>query len=497
MSEHYPALIIVIPLLTAFVIIGAGWFRKDICFPLALVSLTAALFVSIGLLLEVLEHQQIQYKLGGWKPPFGIAYEVDHLNSIVLLVVFGVALINLVATRALAAVEFSDRIGPFYALYLLFVTGLAGIVVTGDAFNLYVLLEIAALTGYALIGMGKGHAALASLNYVFMGTIGASFYLLGIGYLYLVTGSLNMADIAGLLPQLYTSKAVLIAFVICMTGLFIKMALFPFHTWLPNAYSYSPNSTISLIAPLTTKVMIYVMIRITLFVFTPTFAFSSPMVNTAFVWTAAGGIIAASMLALSERRLRRFLTYVLIAEVGYMVGGLWLANRAGITGAILHIINDAAMTLCVFLVAGNLIYKLKDDSFKDLQGLFRKMPLSMAAFVVAALSIIGVPPTCGFFSKWYLISGGIAAGQYLFVAALVFSSLINVVLFFRVIEISFFEPFSDHHHHDEEDTRSSSEAPVGMLIPVLLVAAGLIVLGIFTGDIVSMIIQFAIPEGIT
>ena len=497
MSEHYPALIIVIPLLAAFVIAGAGWFRKDLCFPLALVSLAAALFVSIGLLLVVLQHQQIQYKLGGWKPPFGIAYEVDHLNSIVLVVVFGVALINLVATRAVAAIEFSDRIGPFYALYLLFVTGLAGIVVTGDAFNLYVLLEIAALTGYALIGMGKEHAALASLNYVFMGTIGASFYLLGIGYLYLVTGSLNMADIAARLPQIYTSKAVLIAFVICMTGLFIKMALFPFHTWLPNAYAYSPTSSISLIAPLTTKVMIYVMIRITLFVFTPTFAFSSPMVNTAFVWIATGGIIAASILALSERRLKRFLTYVLIAEVGYMVGGLWLANRAGITGAILHIINDAAMTLCVFLVAGNLVYKLKGDSFQDLQGLFRKMPFSMAAFVVAALSIIGVPPTCGFFSKWYLISGGIVAGQYIFVAALIFSSLINVVLFFRVIEIGFFEPLSDHHHDREADVMSRSEAPAGMLIPVLLVAVGLIVLGIYTGDIVTTIIQFAIPEGIT
>ncbi|MBW2154215.1 MAG: monovalent cation/H+ antiporter subunit D family protein, partial [Deltaproteobacteria bacterium] len=144
------------------------------------------------------------------------------------------------------------------------------------------------------------------------------------------------------------------------------------------------------------------------------------------------GIVAASILALSERRLKRFLTYVLIAEVGYMVGGFWLANRAGITGAILHIINDAAMTFCVFLAAGNFMYVLKDDSFQSLQGLFHKMPFSMAAFVVAALSIIGVPPTCGFFSKWYLISGGIAAGQYVFVVALLFSSLVNVVLFFRV-----------------------------------------------------------------
>ncbi len=497
MSEHFPALIIVIPLLAAFAIAGIGWFRKDLCFPIALVSLAAALFVSVKLLLLVLVHHSVQYKLGGWQPPWGIVYEIDHLNSIVLVVVFTVAFINLIATRELAAHEFPDRIGPFYALYLLFVIGLAGIVVTGDAFNLYVLLEIAALTGYALIGMGNEHAPLASLHYVFMGTIGASFYLLGIGYLYLVTGSLNMTDIAGILPKLYTSKVVLIAFIICMTGLFIKMALFPFHAWLPNAYTYSPSSAISLIAPLTTKVMIYVMIRITLFVFTPAFTFASPTVNTMFVWLAATGIVVASILALSERRLKRFLTYVLIAEVGYMVGGLWLANRAGITGAILHIINDSAMTLCVFLAAGNFIYKIKGDSFHSLQGLFRKMPFSMAAFSVAALSIIGVPPTCGFFSKWYLISGGIAAGQYVFVAALLFSSLVNVVLFFRVIEIGFFEPIADHHHaHGEAKAISRNEAPVGMLVSLLLVAAGLVVVGLYTGDIVTMIIQFAIPKGI-
>ncbi|MBW1962449.1 MAG: monovalent cation/H+ antiporter subunit D family protein [Deltaproteobacteria bacterium] len=497
MSEHFPALIIVFPLLAAFIVAATGWFRKTLCFPICLASLAAALLVSIRLLSVVLDQHSIQYRLGGWPPPWGIAYEVDYLNSIVLVVVFAVAFINLIATRGATARDFSDRLGVFYALYLLFVTGLAGIVVTGDAFNLYVLLEIAALTGYALIGMGDDHSALASLHYVFMGTIGASFYLLGIGYLYLVTGSLNMADIAAILPKLYTSRVVLVAFIICMTGLFIKMALFPFHTWLPNAYTYTPSTAISLIAPLTTKVMIYVMIRITLFVFTPAFTFASAPVNTAFVWLASAGIVAASILALSERRLKRFLTYVLIAEVGYMVGGFWLANRAGITGAILHIINDAAMTFCVFLAAGNFVYILKDDSFQSLQGLFRKMPFSMAAFVVAALSIIGVPPTCGFFSKWYLISGGIAAGQYVFGVALLFSRLGNVVLFFRVIEIGFFEPFSDHHHDKGEAAIvRRSEAPLGMVLSLFLVAAALVVLGIYTGDIVTEIIQYAIPKGI-
>jgi multicomponent Na+:H+ antiporter subunit D len=492
MSEHFPALIIIVPLLSAFAVATAGWFNRTWCFPIAFAALAGGVLSALGLLHRVLEQGVIQYRLGGWAPPMGIAYEVDHLNGLILVVITVVALINLVATRNSVKTDFTHKRGPFYALYLLFVAGLSGIVVTGDAFNLYVLLEISAITGYALIGMGKNHAPLASLHYVLMGTIGASFYLLGIGYIYLVTGSLNMADIATILPGVYGSKVVVVAFVICLTGLFIKMALFPFHTWLPNAYTYAPVAAIGLVAPLTTKVMVYVMIRVVLTMFTPAFSFAHPLISNTLVWLAAVGIILASIMALAEKRIKRFLAYVIIAEVGYMVGGVWLGNRAGITGAILHIINDAAMTLCVFLFVGNILYKLEDDSFEHLQGVFRKMPYTMAGFVVVALSIIGVPPTCGFFSKWYLITGGIAGGHYGFVAALLFSSLVNVVLFFRIIEIGFFEPFGDHHTHDD----SRHEAPLSMLVPLWVVAIGLVVLGLFTGDIVTRLIQFAIPPTI-
>jgi multicomponent Na+:H+ antiporter subunit D len=437
----------------------------------------------------------VLYKLGGWDPPWGIAYYVDHLNGLVLVVVSAVALINLIASKKIIEQEFPEKTGPFYTLYVLMVTGLLGIVVTGDAFNLYVLLEIASLTGYGLLAMGGGRGPLAALNYLYMGTIGACFYLLGIGYLYIVTGSLNMVDIAGILPSLYQSKAVLTAFIICMVGVWLKMAFFPLHAWLPNAYTYAPSASSSLIAPLMTKVMIYVMIRLILTVFTPQFSFTILAVNESIVWLAVIAIVMGAVLALAERNLKKMLTYIIIAEVGYMVGGAWLGNRAGMTGAILHIVNDALMTLCVFLVVGNIVYKIKGYAFDDLKGLFRKMPFTMGAFVVGALSIIGVPPTCGFFSKWYLISGGIAAGHYGFVAALLFSSLVNVVLFFRIIELGYFEPFSDHHGHNHHP-EPIDEAPLSMLVPLIIVAAGLVVVGMYTGDIVTRIIDFAIPAGI-
>jgi multicomponent Na+:H+ antiporter subunit D len=497
MSQQYPALLVIVPLLSAFIISAAGWINKRLCFPIAVAALSVAAYSCIGLLLRVLDEGVIIYRLGGWRPPMGIAYYVDHLNGLVLVVVSIVALLNLIASKKSVEQEFPQKVGPFYTLYVLMVTGLLGIVVTGDAFNLYVLLEIAALTGYGMLGMGEDRAPLSTLNYLYMGTIGACFYLLGVGYLYIVTGSLNMVDIARLLPPIYQSKAVLAAFIICMVGVWLKMAFFPLHAWLPNAYTYAPSAASGLIAPLVTKVMIYVMIRLMLTVFTPEYTFTQLLVREPVVWLAVIAIVMGAVLALKERNLKKMLTYIIVAEVGYMVGGAWLGNRAGMTGAILHIANDALMTLCVFLVVGNIVYKVKGYAFENLQGLFRKMPFTMGGFVIGALSIIGVPPTCGFFSKWYLISGAIQAGQYHFMVALLFSSLVSVVLFFRVIEIGYYEPFSDHHDHGHDHhPEPMGEAPLTMLVPLLIVAAGLVLVGIYTGDIVDHIIRFAIPKGI-
>lgn len=494
MSDHFPALIVIVPLLSAFVISAAGWVNRRYCFPIALLALLITSLSSFGLLLKVMEKGPVLYKLGGWDPPWGIAYYVDHLNGLVLVVVSTVALLNLIATWNVVKEDLPQKLGPFYTLYVLSVTGLMGIVVTGDAFNLYVLLEIASLTGYALIAMGEDRAPLASLNYVYLGTIGASFYLLGIGYIYIVTGSLNMADIARILPSLYHSKAVLVAFIICMVGIWLKMAFFPLHGWLPNAYTYAPSPASSLLAPLMTKVMVYVMIRILFSVFTLKFAFETIKISHVIVWLSVIAICMGAIFALAERNLKRMLTYVIISEVGYMVGGVWLGNRTGMTGAILHIANDALMTLCLFLVVGNIVYRVKGYAFDDMKGLFRKMPWTMGCFVTGALSIIGVPPTCGFFSKWYLISGAIQAGQWGFMAALIFSSLINVILFFRIVEISYYD---DSHDHQEGEPHRDGirEAPLGMLIPLLVVCTGLILLGLSTGPIVSRIIYFAIPGG--
>ena len=486
MGEHFPVLILLIPFFTALGICVVGLWKPHWCQPVTVVSLGATLAVALGTLCQVVKKGIVSYALGGWPPPIGIEYRIDALNGLVLVVIATVALITAVYSRKRVAAETPDRIPLYYTLYLLLVTGLLGMTVTGDAFNLYVLLEVTSLATYALIAMGSRRAVLACFNYIIMGTIGASLYLLGVGYLYIKTGSLNMADIQQLLvsEDLYSSRSILIAFILIMLGVWIKMAFFPLHGWLPNAYAFAPSTTSCLIAPLMTKVTVYVMIRMMLTVFGPDYVFKYLQWSEVVVWLAVLAIVAGSIMALAQADLPKMLSYLVIAEVGYMVGGVWLATEAGLVGAFYHIISDAFMTLCLFLAAGAIIARTGDHRISSIfQDLPRKMPLTFFGFIVGAFSMIGVPPTCGFFSKWYLISAGIEAGHWAYVTALLFSSLINAILFFRIIEIAFFGLSPGH----EQTEIRREESPLSVLVPLMGAALAVILVGLYNWNLVNWI----------
>lgn len=498
MIEHYPALIILFPLLASFLNTGFVWLDKRLCYPVTVLGLGGSVYFCIQLLLKVVGNGTMVYHFGGWAPPMGIELRVDNLSALVLLLVSTIALMNIIASRKSIHEELTFKSGVFYTIYLLFVTGLLGVVATADLFNLYVLLEITSLASYALLAMGNpDRAPLASLNYVFLGVIGASFYLLGVGYLYIMTGTLNMADVNSLLPGIAGSSAVMVAFVFCLVGIWIKMGLFPLHTWLPNAYSYAPVSSSRVIAPLMTKVMVYVMIRLMISVFGLDYIFERISLEGWVVALSSVAIIAGAVMALAQKDLKKMLAYIIVCEIGYMVGGAWLGNSQGMTGAILHIVNDAIMTFALFLVLGNIVFTRKKTAIKDLRGIFSTMPWTMAGFMLVGISIIGVPPTCGFFSKWYLLLGGIEAGASFFVFALVLSSLISAVLVFRIVEAAFFSPENEAHDGHEHEKAGLNEAPVSMLVPLGLTGVAIIAVGIWSGYIVQHIILPFIQQGIS
>ena len=494
MTDQLPAIIVLMPLLGALLSVLLGMFDRKLCLPVALVALAITASSAVAMLANVLASpgQSLSYRFGGWDPLVGIEYRIDALSGLVVLAITVVGFLNAIYSKTRVRDESPRREHYFYALYLLLVAGLCGMVLTNDAFNLYVLLEICSLTSYALIAIGNRRAALASFNYVIIGTIGASFYLLGVGYLYIKTGALNMDGIHAALRanDIADSPTIKVGFILIMLGVWIKMALFPLHGWLSNAYSYAPTTTGALMAPLMTKVMVYIMIRMMLSVFGTEFVFREEFWSTGVVGSATVAIVAGSVLALARSDIKKMLTYLIVAEVGYMVGGAWLGNHSGMIGASYHILSDAAMTFCLFLAAGIIINRTGEARVNAFDGAFKKYPLTMIGFTVGALAMIGLPPSCGFFSKFYLISGGIEAGQWGFVVALLFSSLVNAVLFFRIFERAYFPKdlasgFEFGGDPDAKPDRSLDQVPYSMLVPMLIAAASLLIIGLANQTIVG------------
>jgi len=497
-TEHFPALIVVVPLLLSFVVFAVGLVRRSLCLPIVILTLLACLGFAIGILQSVLtKGGTVRYYLGAWDPPWGIEYAVDHLNALVLLSIAVVSLLVAIHSRSVTAKEIpASKHGPFYTLLLLQVTGLFGMTITGDVFNLYVLLEIASFSAYAIIGMGEGGAPFAAFRYMIFGTIGACAYLLGIGYLYILTGSLNMADLRQLLVPLYESRVLLVGFAFIMVGIAIKMALFPVHTWLPDSYTLAPSAVSALLAPLFTKVGVYVLLRFLFTVFDPSFSSQMFPVLKVLGGVATIGIIFASIMALAQTDLKRMLCYLIVAEIGYIVVGVACANRVGLIGAILHTVNDIFMMACLFTVAGSITAYRGSRNIELFRGLHRTMPVTLAVFVAGALSVVGVPPFCGFFSKWYLVLGTIHAGQWVYLGVLLAGSLLNAVLFFRVLEKAYFE-LRDESGHAEPHGRKRpliDRIPLTELGPMVVLALLLIFLGLFSNNIIGDVIEHAIPQ---
>ena len=488
MIAHLPVLIVVVPLMAAAFTALAALRSAGLARGVTLGALGATLAMAGAALARTLEEGTIRYQLGGWAPPWGIEYVIDPLAGAmaVLIAVFGL----IVAVYAGPFLPGAPRLGAggFHAVYLLLVTGLLGMVVTGDLFNLYVFLEIASLAVYALIALGGAHGVVASLRYLFLGTVAGSFYLLGVGYLYALTGTLNMADMAVRLAALPDTPALTLGVALIVVGLAIKMAVFPLHGWLPDAYTWAPAPVTVLVAAVMTKVSAYALFRILFFVVAP-----APVAADALRllgWTAALVTVAGSAMALAQTDVRRMLAYSSIGQIGYILMGLAIGTPLALTGALLLILNHAVMKGCLFLVAGGVLFRTGAADVEGYGGTARELPVSMAAFTVAAASLVGLPPTAGFFSKWYLLVAAMDAGHWPFAVALVASSLMTAVYLFRVLERSY---FGERAPAGARPRRIGLELPIGMLTPIVALGAAVLLFGILNQRIVTDLIAFALP----
>lgn len=479
---HLPALVVVTPLIAGIMTVFAGkksgpWLWSclvhGIVFAMTLrlsqlVHGLATLPMEVGDNIPVVNPAHISYLLGSWPRQWGIELRVDALNSVILLIVAGIAFLTTIYSGKSVEKEIgSDRRNWFYAVWNLTIVGLLGITVTGDAFNVYVLLEISSLTIYALIAMGKSQdrrALTASLKYLILGSVGASFILLGIGYLLMITGTLNMADMGESLRALENpgeNRTLQVAVAFLLVGLSMKMALFPLHMWLPNAYTYAPSAVSALLSATATKVGVYMAFRFLYTIIGPVFSFESISANELLMGCATLGILICSYNAMTQDNVKRILAYSSVAQIGYIVLGFALHTSLGVAGSIIHIINHALIKGGMFMALGAVVYRMGAARLTDLSGLGRLMPWTMGAFTAGGLSLIGFPLTAGFISKWYLAQACLQAGRWYLVVALLVGSIFAIVYVWRVVEIIYFgEPSAK--------AKTVREAPLSMLIPTLI-----------------------------
>ncbi len=458
--QQLPAIQIAVPLAAApFCSLLPG--RKAPWLLSQLVALTS-LCVAFLIYFQVLEHGSITYRLGGWDAPWGISIDIDSLNTLVLLLVTFTTTIITFAAKASLSQEIPEHKAALYNTAL--ILGLAasiGITITGDAFNVFVFLEISSLSTYALIAMGKDpRALLASFRYLIMGTIGATFILIAIGLMYMATGTLNMADLSQRLPALADSSMIQASFAFFVIGAGLKIALFPMHFWLPSAYTYAPSIASTVLAATATKVSMYVLIRFIFDVYGVDIAFDTLNIALFLLPLSLIAIVSGSLSAIFRTELKSLLAYSSVAQMGYMTIGIATATTAGFTAATVHMFNHGIIKAALFLVLVGITYRLGSCELKQLAGAGRRMPWTIGAFVAGGLSLMGVPTTAGFISKWYLILAVIERGWWPVVILILISSLLAVVYVWKVVEHAWFK------EADQTLADKQTEAPLSILIPV-------------------------------
>lgn len=472
-THHLPILQVILPLIAAPVCLLLRHAGR--CWWLAMAVSTATLITAATLLSIVHDAGPLTYFLGGWPPPWGIEYRIDELNALVLLIVSGISTVTLLFSRASLEHEVHEnRRYIYYTAWMLCLCGLLGMAATGDLFNIFVFLEISSLSMYLMIALGQDRRALtAAFSYLVMGTIGATFFLIGVALLYALTGTLNLEDMAERLTAAGDSRAVLTAYAFILLGVGVKAAIFPLHWWLPDAYRYAPTSATALLAGTATKVAVYLIIRFVFDLFGMDYSFASLDLTGVLLVAGVAASLLMSAVAIYQDDIKKLFAYSSVAQIGYMVIGISLASAAGLTASLLHLFNHAVIKAALFMALGAAFVRTGGYRLEDLHGIGRYMPWTMAALLIAGLSLVGVPLTAGFISKWYLILAALEGDRLWLAIAVVASSLLAVMYVWRIVEAGYFKPIPEH-------VTVRREAGPGLLVPLWILVVANVYFGIET-----------------
>ena len=466
------ALLVVVPVLGATLPLALGLLRDRVGWAVAAVVLAVeaglaarvayALVVDGGRVVHVLGgetfgRKRVELSSGESTEGFAVGIELvgDPLSGFI---------VALVATVSLGVLGFARQSGPrgnaFYSGYLLLTGGLMGVALTGDLFNLFVFLEISGLTTYALVASGQSAtSAVAALKYLVLGTTGASMYLVGVGYIFVRTGALNMVDVSrtlndptlvGVEGGLYSDPLIVAAFCFVAVGLATKAAVFPLHTWQPDAYAEAPDTVTVYISALASTAAAYALARVTWFVFTPAFFDAGPAnrrVLEFLLALAAVSVVVGSALAAIQPRIKRMFAYSSVAQFGLVVIGIGVAahpaageqaTRFAVYGVGIHLVGHALIKSGLFATAASLAAATGARRVSEYAGLARRRPFLAGGMATLGFALVGVPPTVGFVGKWYVALGAVEAGHWPLVTVVFLSTVLSLLYVARLLERLYF-----------------------------------------------------------
>ncbi|MEW5801974.1 MAG: proton-conducting transporter membrane subunit [bacterium] len=494
-ASHLQVLIPVILITSALIIPVISKVSRKYREPFILAVTLASCLASVAIFLKVYASPTgyIEYLVGyAWRgrtllqsgQPIGIVMHTDLFGAIMLVLVNCIGfLVCVYSLRSIHHEVPQEKHTYYYTLILLMLAGISGIALTGDCFNFYVFFEIASISSYTMVSIsGRPESLEATFKYVLTGAFSSILIIFAIGLLFNATGTLNMNYASSQIAKIISSQAesplypyrylIYASLGLFIMGFSVKSAFFPSHAWLADAHPAAPSSISALLSGLIVKATgIFLLIRFIFTVFGVHKGYCGEVLSPLFLIISSITILSGSLFAIVQTQLKRMLAYSTVAQMGYILFGIALITHNGLSGSILHMVNHAIVKSLLFLCSGIIIYKTGIKDITDMGRLGYRMPVTMACFTIGACSMVGVPPLCGFMSKWVLATASYQAGMPYLLIILLISSLLNAVYYFRVVAIAYFgDP--------KIKVETMDEAPATMLGPVCILALLVVILGV-------------------
>ncbi len=447
---------------------------------ISLAGSLASLAASAALMVAVLRDGVVAAQMGGWPAPFGISLVADYLSAVMVVI----TAITGLATAVYALGEIEERLERlgYHALFQVLIAGVTGAFLTGDLFNLYVWFEVMLIASFGLLVLGGSKEQLdAGIKYVALNLVSTLVFLSGIGLLYGVTGTLNLADLHGAVAAVEDQALITVIAMMFMVGFGVKAAVFPLFFWLPASY-HTPSFAVSAVfAGLLTKVGVYALMRMFTLVFVGDVGFTHEIL----IWVSALTMLTGVLGAAAQTDFRKILSFHIISQIGYMTLGLALYTPLALMGGVFYLVHHIIVKANLFLVAGVAQKLAGGTDLERIGGLYKSSPLLAALFVVPAFSLAGFPPLSGFWAKFLIVKASIELGEWLIAFVALFVGLLTIFSMTKIWGMAFWKP------HPEGIEPTPDRVPARIRVPMMLPIAGLAAMTVVIGFFPEPFVQFA------